>query len=130
MARPRTPSRLALVVALTATTLLAACGGSEASGFKRVEATTTTLAPEVKAFYEWNEPIPNDPPGTVLRTQEIDAPKGAKAWRVLYVTRSAEDKPSLASGLVYAPTKAGRAEWSSISRHSGLALLPDTDSAP
>jgi pimeloyl-ACP methyl ester carboxylesterase len=97
--------RVLVPIGVVLVALIVASCGSSASGFKRMEATTTTLAPEVKAFYTWTDPIPNDPPGTVLRTQEIDAPRGTRAWRVLSTTRSAEGKPALVSGLVYAPTR-------------------------
>ncbi len=42
-------------------------------------------------------------PGDVIRSQRIEAPEGARAWRVLYRSESVAGKPIAVSGVVAAP---------------------------
>ena len=46
------------------------------------------------------------PPGTIIRSQPIAAPPGAKAWKVLYHSRSVGGDDVAVSGVVVAPTGA------------------------
>ncbi len=57
-------------------------------------------------FYVPPSPLPKKPPGTIIRSQPITAPTGAKAWRVLYHSRSVGGDDIAVSGVVVAPTGA------------------------
>lgn len=43
------------------------------------------------------------PSGMVLKTEPVAAPEGAMAWRVIYVSKTWDDKPVAVSGLIIAP---------------------------
>jgi pimeloyl-ACP methyl ester carboxylesterase len=59
------------------------------------------------AFYTPPDPVPDDPPGTILRSEPIDdAPSGATATRVLYASTDPNGTPIAVSGVVFAPTGA------------------------
>lgn len=56
------------------------------------------------AFYGLPNPIPDAPPGTIYRQEELgSAPTGTRAWRVLYHSRDREDINILVSSLVLVP---------------------------
>jgi alpha-beta hydrolase superfamily lysophospholipase len=57
-------------------------------------------------FYQPPSPLPKQPPGTVIRSVPIAAPAGAKAWKVLYHSRSVDGRDLAVSGVVVAPTGA------------------------
>jgi alpha-beta hydrolase superfamily lysophospholipase len=57
-------------------------------------------------FYEPPSPLPKKPPGTIIRSVPIAAPAGAKAWKVLYHSRSVDGRYVAVSGVVVAPTGA------------------------
>ncbi len=66
---------------------------------------TSKLAPDFQLtpFYE-NVPEPvGKRPGDILRTEVVGAPEGSLAWRVLYVSRTWDDKPVPVSGLIIVP---------------------------
>jgi pimeloyl-ACP methyl ester carboxylesterase len=89
--------------------LLAACGSSAAettatTASTEPETPTTTVAPEVDAFYTTSAGTPAGPPGTIVRSQAVTAPDGARGWRVMYVSRSVTNEPVFASGLIWTPT--------------------------
>ncbi len=48
-------------------------------------------------------------PGTLIRSQRIAAPPGARAWRVLYHSRALDGRDVAVSGVVVAPTGAAPA---------------------
>lgn len=54
-------------------------------------------------FYDAPDPSPKAAPGTIIRKEPIEAPAGAKAWRVLYVSKAADGRNVAVSGLVVAP---------------------------
>ena len=57
-------------------------------------------------FYVPPSPLAKQPPGTIIRSQPIAAPPGAKAWKVLYHSRSVSGDDLAVSGVVVAPTGA------------------------
>jgi uncharacterized membrane protein HdeD (DUF308 family)/pimeloyl-ACP methyl ester carboxylesterase len=60
--------------------------------------------PVVSAFYDTPEAVPPDP-GQLVRVEAYDdVPTGAEGWRILYTTTRADGEPSVASGVVVAPT--------------------------
>jgi hypothetical protein len=54
-------------------------------------------------FYAVPEPLPEGAPGTVIWAEPVAAPEGARAWRVLYHSRTIHDEDVAVSGLVVAP---------------------------
>ena len=57
----------------------------------------------VTAFYESSNDVSSLPVGSIIRKESIDAPAGASAWRVLYVSERWDGKRVPASGMVVAP---------------------------
>jgi alpha-beta hydrolase superfamily lysophospholipase len=57
----------------------------------------------VDAFYTPPSPLPRKAAGTPIRTQAIGAPRGARAWRVLYHSRAVDGADIAVSGVVVAP---------------------------
>ncbi len=73
-----------------------------------IVATLSLWSPVVAAgpgtdFYATPDPMPKGAPGTILRSEPIPAPLGARAWRVLYKSRSADGADIAVSGVVVAP---------------------------
>lgn len=67
----------------------------------------STEPPEPGAFYLPPKPLPDGPPGTIVRSEEVEeAPRGSRAWRILYLSRSYTGKPTAVSGLIFVPTTA------------------------
>ncbi|MFZ4515240.1 MAG: lipase family protein [Acidimicrobiia bacterium] len=100
---------LVLVVAMLTCGALSACSASSAGSNSSASPTVSTVAPEVRAFYEVAAGDVAGAPGTVLRTQPVTAPAGAQGWRVLYRSRSVSDAPIVTSGLVFVPVGAAPA---------------------
>ena len=65
------------------------------------------LGPAGKAFYDPPPRLPAGRPGTLIWARPIEAPKGARAWKVLYKSTVVGGRAVAVSGLVIAP--AGRA---------------------
>ncbi|MDQ6778240.1 MAG: lipase family protein [Actinomycetota bacterium] len=60
-------------------------------------------APAPGPFYVQPAPLPLGPPGTVVRAQPLaGAPGGARAWKILYLSRSYTGKRTAVSGLLFA----------------------------
>ena len=66
------------------------------------------LAPDFKltAFYESGTKHVGKRSGEVIQTEEISAPDGAKAWRVMYVSRTWDNKEVPVTGIIVAPKEA------------------------
>jgi pimeloyl-ACP methyl ester carboxylesterase len=63
--------------------------------------------PKGDAFYDPPKPLAKAKPGTIIRTTPIqDAPAGARAWKILYHSRTVNGKDVAVSGVVIAPTGA------------------------
>jgi alpha-beta hydrolase superfamily lysophospholipase len=58
-------------------------------------------------FYAVPDPLPAAKPGSLIRAARIEAPAGARAWRVLYHSTAVDGRDIAVSGIVVAPT--GRA---------------------
>jgi Secretory lipase len=56
-------------------------------------------------LYAPPDPLPEGAPGTVIWAEPIAAPRGARAWRVLYHSRTIHDRDVAVSGLVVAPDR-------------------------
>jgi acetyl esterase/lipase len=88
------------VVALSGLGLLVATSAESAGGAARTVA-------KRDAFYVPPQPLAKAKPGTIIRSTPIDAPAGARAWKILYHSRSVGGRDIAVSGVVVAPT--GRA---------------------
>jgi pimeloyl-ACP methyl ester carboxylesterase len=65
----------------------------------------STDPPEPGDFYVAPSPLPGGPPGTIVRTEEVeDPPKGSREWKILYLSRSYTGKSTAVSGLLFVPT--------------------------
>ena len=59
---------------------------------------------EPDAFYDAPTPLPDGPPGTVIRAAPLPgAPAGAKAWKILYHSTSHDGTPTAVSGMLIVP---------------------------
>ena len=57
-------------------------------------------SPGPGSFYALPSPLPVGPPGAVIRSEALaDPPTGAKAWKILYLSRSYAGGPTAVSGL-------------------------------
>ena len=59
------------------------------------------------AFYQPPQPLPKALPGSVIRQAPSHAslPEGARAWRVMYLSKDEQGKPVAVTGTVVAPDK-------------------------
>jgi pimeloyl-ACP methyl ester carboxylesterase len=87
---------LATVVALVLSVLAAADGAANAASAKQ----------QAGDFYAPPANMTEKAPGTLIRSAPIAAPSGAKAWKVLYHSRSVDGKDIAVSGVVVVPTAA------------------------
>jgi alpha-beta hydrolase superfamily lysophospholipase len=99
-------------VAVTATALLIAgcsfapASSTEPSGEPSAATTTTSTVDgqfAIPEFYEPPSPLPDKEHGTLLRSEEVPAPEGARAWRILYLSETHDGTPVATSGIVVAP---------------------------
>jgi alpha-beta hydrolase superfamily lysophospholipase len=86
-----------LAAVVFATALLGAPASSHAAPAR------PRLGPSGHAFYNPPRPLPAGRPGTLIWARPIQAPRGAKAWKVLYRSTLHDGKPVAVSGLVIAP---------------------------
>ena len=63
----------------------------------------TKPGPKGSAFYDPPRPLPSGKPGKLIWARRIQAPAGAKAWKVLYRSTLHDGKAVAVSGLVIAP---------------------------
>lgn len=95
-----------------------------------VQAAVHTASPKIangpngNAFYQ-GKPRTNGKPGDVIWVRSVQAPAGAKAWRVLYQSKAVSGKPIVVSGLIVAPAakapKGGRSVVTWAHGTTGLA---------
>ena len=118
--RRRIPGSATAAVAFLSVLILmiASCGsdddGNTASSSSSVtENFSGTASPDASAvdgqysipdFYEPPAPLPEGEHGDIIRSMEVPAPEGARAWRVLYLSELHDGTAVAASGFVVAPT--------------------------
>ena len=57
------------------------------------------------SFYNTPSPIPSGAPGTIIRSETMNAPfPESQAWRVMYASTGINGEPIVVSGMVFAPT--------------------------
>ncbi|MGM7697986.1 lipase family protein [Microbacterium sp. A84] len=66
-------------------------------------ATTTDGQYAIPVFYEPPTPLPSGENGDLIRSEEVPAPDGARAWRILYLSELGDGTPVAVSGFVVAP---------------------------
>lgn len=77
-------------------------------------------------FYAVPDPLPKAAPGTIIRSEPIAAPAGAKAWRVLYHSETVGGDDIAVSGVIVAPTgKAPKGGRPVVTWAHGTAGLAD-----
>ena len=60
--------------------------------------------PEPGDFYAVPSPLPEGPPGTVIRSEPVEKPEaGSQAWRILYLSETYDGRPTALSGLLVVP---------------------------
>ena len=90
-----------LVIGLAVVGVVAAVTAVWALVIREVEPENPT------AFYDPPDPIPSDPPGTIVRSEPIDrAPAGASATLVMYTSTDPAGTPIAVTGVVFAPSGA------------------------
>ncbi|MCC5953995.1 MAG: lipase [Acidimicrobiia bacterium] len=95
---PPRPHHRATVVGLVLLGLLLLVGVAGALAIRGVEPS----APD--AFYTAPDPLPDVPPGSVLRLEEFTPSLvTARGWKVLYVSTDPQGQPLAVSGVVLAP---------------------------
>lgn len=93
----------ALVIAVA---MLGAPGSTHAAPVAPVaDAAKTRVGPKGRAFYNPPRPLPAGRAGALIWARPIPAPKGAKAWKVLYRSTLHNGKAVAVSGLVVAPAR-------------------------
>jgi alpha-beta hydrolase superfamily lysophospholipase len=63
------------------------------------------LGPKGSAFYDPPRPLPSGKAGKLIWARRIQAPKGARAWKVLYRSTLHDGRAVAVSGLVIAPAR-------------------------
>ncbi|MCO5992005.1 lipase family protein [Actinoallomurus rhizosphaericola] len=88
------------------------------------------------AFYRPPVPLPRRAPGTLIRSEPVAAPAGARGWRILYHSRDTAGRDVAVSGSVFvpggAPPPGGRpvVAWAHGTTGLGDSCAPSTDPDP
>jgi hypothetical protein len=105
---PAGPSRIrrGLGIAIPAILLIAPI-----LGYANVMANTRAAdgrQAELAAFYEVPPDLPAGDPGSIIRAQRIDAPEvQGTVWRVLFRSEDEQGRPTVSSGMIFAPVGEG-----------------------
>ena len=94
-------TRIAASAVFSIVALTGSANAEQQEGFSA----TDVLAPEFQLtpFYEANLDFTGRKPGDVIKREAIPAPAGANAWRVMYVSRTWDDRLVPVTGIVVAP---------------------------
>ncbi len=121
-------SMLGMVATLSLFVLAAAGVGSASAAESSLSialATQRADALPLSAFYHFPGRVPAGPPGTLLRAHATNAyhlPPGVRAIRIAYLSRSASDRPVIASAVVLLPFgKVPRGGWPVIAWAHGTS---------
>ena len=57
----------------------------------------------VTSFYDASPRLAGAKPGDLLKSEPVAAPAGARAWRIMYASRTWDDQPVAATGLIIVP---------------------------
>jgi alpha-beta hydrolase superfamily lysophospholipase len=115
------PSRLRPIVRISvaasvfalATVLVAGCTAGTASPTDASSAAASAAAGgsdpttdgqfDIPDFYTPPSPLPDGKHGDLIKSEEINAPAGAHAWKVMYLSQLHDGTPVAVSGIVVAP---------------------------
>ena len=78
--------------------------GQEMQGFSAND--KLALDFKLTGFYESGTKHVGKRSGEVIQTEEIPAPQGAKAWRVMYISRTWDNHEVPVTGIIVAPKEA------------------------
>lgn len=86
-------------------------------------------------FYDANLDFAGKQPGDILKTESVQAPEGAVAWRVMYVSRTWDDRLVPVTGLIVAPKETGSAprpilNWAQGTTGGARVCAPSLDDNP
>jgi hypothetical protein len=85
----------------------------------------STNPPDPNEFYAAPSPLPSGPPGTVIRTQEVEQPpERSRGWKILYLSRSYTGEPRAVSGLLFVPTTPAAGRDIVASTHGTVGVAP------
>lgn len=87
----------------------------------------STIPTAPSDFYTPPDPLPAGEPGMIIRSEELtqNVPEGARAWRVLYLSRGADGQPAAVSGIIAAPTAASEEPRPIVAwAHGTLGIQP------
>jgi alpha-beta hydrolase superfamily lysophospholipase len=104
----------AVALALSVIAVVAGCTASPPTPDRTTPAPSASASGEaasseldgqyaIPAFYEPPSPLPAGEHGDLIRSEEIAAPEGARAWRVLYLSETHDGTAVATSGIVVAP---------------------------
>ena len=83
--------------------MIAALGAAVALGTLLSGSSST---PAEDAFYEPPVPLPDGPPGTIIRSAPLERPpERSRAYRILYRSRGTSGEPAALSALLFVPTR-------------------------
>ncbi|WP_079212800.1 alpha/beta hydrolase family protein [Brucella pituitosa] len=100
--------RKAILYCLLSASLSVMASPSYAGGLLEYMLFRSQIPPfPVTAFYHADDNTLSAPPGSVIRSEAIPGPVNSSAWRVLYVSQTADGRHVPASGLVIVPKTAG-----------------------
>jgi alpha-beta hydrolase superfamily lysophospholipase len=94
---------LTLAATVLAAAMLWVAESSQAASV--ADAAKTSLGPKGPAFYSPPRPLPAGRAGKLIWARPIGAPKGARAWKILYRSTLHDGKAVAVSGLVIAPAR-------------------------
>jgi acetyl esterase/lipase len=80
------------------------------------------------AFYTPPDPLPAGAPGTILRQEPLQEklPKGAVAWRIMYLSTGLNGEPIAVTGVVVAPADSASSPRPVIAwAHGTIGVLPE-----
>jgi alpha-beta hydrolase superfamily lysophospholipase len=80
-------------------------GGASTGSWAPGPASSLPATPPL-SFYDVPDPLPSGRPGEIIRTIELAAPTGGRAWAVLYHSTSIDGRDVAVSGIVAAPSGA------------------------
>jgi alpha-beta hydrolase superfamily lysophospholipase len=96
-------SRAAAPTTTASRSTTAASAATTAAGAGGVPSTSAAPDTVPDAFYVPPSPLPDGPPGTVIRTAPIAAPAGSRGWAVLHTSTALDGSRTAVSGVVYVP---------------------------
>ncbi len=81
----------------------------------------------IQPFYTPPNPLPSTQPGYLIRTEPMNTSvAGGKAYRILYVSQTPSNQPSVSSGMIFVPTTPATGERKVVAWAHGTQGFGDT----